>query len=76
MKTGNDGTEENPKYLSGVKFELYDNEQCTGQALDTATTNSEGELVFEGLDADYNNGDGTVYWLKEVENCRWIYIVS
>ena len=64
VKTGNDGTEEEPVFLPNVTFELYDNENCTGAALAAATTNENGELVFEGLDADK---DGTTYWLKEVE---------
>lgn len=65
VKTGNDGTEENPKYLDGVKFELYaDNNGNIGTKIDDDVTANGGLLSFEGLDADK---DGTTYWLKEVE---------
>lgn len=65
VKTGNDGTEEEPKYLNGVKFELYaDNNGSIGNKIGDDVTANGGLLTFEGLDADKN---GTTYWLKEVE---------
>ena len=66
VKTGNDGTVENPKYLNGVKFELYndDNGAIGTTRIDEGITENGGLLTFDGLDADK---EGTTYWLKEVE---------
>lgn len=51
--------------IKGVTFELYGNKECTGNPIKTGTTNENGIIKFDGLDADNNNGDGTTYYLKE-----------
>ena len=63
-KTGSDNTK-----LANVKFELYadDNNKPAATKLAEGTTDADGKIVFNQLDADYNNGDGTVYWLKETQ---------
>ena len=59
------GTDSEP--LKGVTFGLYeDNNNTIGNAaIVTDVTDENGCLTFDGLDADDNNGAGTVYWLKE-----------
>ena len=66
-KTGVDETGTASKALEGVEFGLYpDNNGTIGETvIVTDTTDKNGNLTFDGLDADYNNGQGTVYWLKE-----------
>lgn len=51
--------------IKGVTFELYGNKECTGNPIKTGTTNENGIIKFDGLDADNNNGAGTTYYLKE-----------
>lgn len=59
------GTDSEP--LKDVTFGLYEDNNGTisSTAITTATTDKDGYLTFDGLDADDNNGAGTVYWLKE-----------
>ena len=63
-KTGSDNTK-----LANVKFELYadDNNKPAATKLAEGTTDADGKIVFNQLDADNNNGAGTVYWLKETK---------
>ena len=63
-KTGSDNTK-----LANVKFELYadDNNKPAATKLAEGTTDADGKIVFNQLDADYNSGNGTVYWLKETQ---------
>lgn len=63
-KTGSDNTK-----LANVKFELYadDNNKPAATKLAEGTTDADGKIVFNQLDADNNNGAGTVYWLKETQ---------
>lgn len=51
--------------IKGVTFKLYGNKECTGNPIKTGTTNENGIIKFDGLDADNNNGAGTTYYLKE-----------
>lgn len=66
-KTGVDETGTASQALEGVEFGLYpDNNETIGETvIVTDTTDKNGNLTFDGLDADYNDGQGTVYWLKE-----------
>ena len=66
-KTGVDKTGTGSKPLGGVEFGLYpDNDGTIGEtAIVKDTTDRNGYLTFNGLNADDNNGQGTVYWLKE-----------
>ena len=52
--------DEKTKVLQGAKFNLYDNEACTGEAVASGETNPEGKLSFDGLAKK-------TYWLKETE---------
>lgn len=59
----------NGNAINGVTFELYDNKECTGNPIATGKTDKKddknGIIIFDGLDADNNNGKGTTYYLKE-----------
>lgn len=59
----------NGNAINGVTFELYDNKECTGKPIATGKTDKKddknGIIIFDGLDADNNNGEGTTYYLKE-----------
>lgn len=63
VKTGSDTNAP----LQGVEFTLYSDENLTHQVGTVQTTNGAGYLKFDQLDVDYNNGEGTVYWLKETK---------
>ena len=53
------------KKLQGAVFEIYDNAQCTGTKLATATTGQDGRAKFKKDNADYTFKEGT-YYFKEV----------
>lgn len=59
----------NGNAINGVTFELYNNKECTGNPIATGKTDKKddknGIIIFDGLDADNNNGKGTTYYLKE-----------
>lgn len=81
-KNGVTNSEGETAKLEGVEFEVYyDNEGVIGDqvARDNyktdknpngyvkITTDGDGIATIDTLDADYNDGKGTSYWLKEVK---------
>lgn len=55
--------DENGNLIGGTKFALYKNENCSGKAVETKTTNASGEVNFnlENIDSD------TTYCVKEIK---------
>ena len=50
-----------------VQFELYSDLDCTTKVGETKSTNNNGEIIFDGLDAAEK---GTIYYLKEVKTAQ------
>lgn len=61
------------KALEGVEFELYDNEDCTGEPIAVGTTDNNGIVQFDGLEVTEG---GKNYWLKETKTVNGYTLLS
>lgn len=61
---------------SGVQFELYKDAQCTQKVANAKIVDDNGKILFDGLVAEYNDGAGTTYYLKEIKTASGYTLLS